>query len=143
MQFYGDMFVGCVQAEPGPMTNGDFTVKDLDSSSDWLKRAGAENFEYNQSMQQLQDAMKEKGGMSSMGMGGGGDGGMPGGEGEGYTWSQTDDEVEVCMDVPAGTKAKAGYGSPPPRVTRVFAARRKRRCSTEGVYTRRYARRYA
>lgn len=108
VQFFGDMFVGCVQAEPGPMTNADFTVKDLDSSSSWLKRAGAENFEYNKSMQQLQDAMREKGGMATAGFGGGGGGGkgMPGGEGEGYAWSQTDDEVEVSVDVPAGTKAK-------------------------------------
>ena len=29
-----------------------------------------------------------------------------GGEGDGYAWSQTDDEVEMVVDVPAGTKAK-------------------------------------
>lgn len=85
------------------MANANFAIKDLDSSSEWLKRAGAENFEYNQSMKQLQDAMREKGGMVG---GGGGDGGMPGGEGEGYTWSQTDDEVEVSVDAPAGTKVR-------------------------------------
>ena len=36
----------------------------------------------------------------------GGDGVMPGGEGDDYAWSQTDDEVEMVVDVPAGTKAK-------------------------------------
>mmetsp|Transcript_20123 Transcript_20123/g.50151 ORF Transcript_20123/g.50151 Transcript_20123/m.50151 type:complete len:378 (-) Transcript_20123:37-1170(-) len=119
VSFYGDMFVGCVQAEPSPMRNEDFFIKDLDSSSPWLKQAGAENYEYNKSMQQLKDAMREKGGMSSMGMGDG-DGGMPGGDGDGYTWSQTDDEVEVSMEVPAGTRArdvKIAFTSTAMRVT--------------------------
>ena len=119
VSFYGDMFVGCVQAEPSPMRNEDFFIKDLDSSSPWLKQAGAENYEYNKSMQQLKDAMREKGGMSSMGMGDG-DGGMPGGDGDGYTWSQTDDEVEVSIEVPAGTRArdvKIAFTSTAMRVT--------------------------
>ena len=95
VSFYGDMFIGCVQAQPEPMRNDDFVVSELNSSSEWLKRASSENYQYNQSMQQLQDAMREKGGMQSVGMGGGGEGGMPSGEGDGYSWSQTDDEVEV------------------------------------------------
>ena len=55
------MFIGAVQSEPSPMHNADFTVRDLDSSAEWLRRAGSENFEYNQSMKQLQDAMRDKG----------------------------------------------------------------------------------
>ena len=105
VSFYGDMYIGAVQSEPSPMHNADFTVRDLDSSAEWLRRAGSENFEYNQSMKQLQDAMREKGGMVGS-LGGDGDGGAPSGEGEGYVWTQTDDEVEVVVNVPAGTKAK-------------------------------------
>jgi hypothetical protein len=104
VSFYGDMYVGAVQSEPSPMCNVDFYVTDLDSSSEWLKRAGAENFEYNQNMKQLQDAMREKGGMS--GGFGNADGGMPGGSGEKYAWTQTDDEVEIVVNAPAGTKAR-------------------------------------
>ena len=104
VRFYGDMYIGAVQSEPSPMCNVDFYVTDLDSSSEWLKRAGAENFEYNQNMKQLQDAMREKGGMS--GGFGNADGGMPGGSGEKYAWTQTDDEVEIVVNAPAGTKAR-------------------------------------
>jgi HSP20 family molecular chaperone IbpA len=106
VSFYGDMYAGSIQAEPSPMVNVDFTVAELDSDAAWLKSAGAENYQYNQSMQQLQDAMREKGGMAGGFGAGGGDGGMPGGEGDGYAWSQTDDEVEIVIEVPEGTKAK-------------------------------------
>ena len=85
------------------MHNTDFLVQDMDSSNDWLKRAVSENLEYNASMQVLQDAMRDKGGMVGGGSSGGG---MPGGVGEGYTWSQTDDEIELTLIVPDGTKAK-------------------------------------
>ena len=107
VRFYGDMFVGAVQSEPSPMHNVDFFVRDLDSSAAWLRNAQSENFAHNQSMQQLQDAMREKGGMVG-GLGGGDDGGggFPCGSGEGYAWTQTDDEVEVVVTVPAGTKAR-------------------------------------
>ena len=88
------------------MVNVDFTVAELDSDAAWLKSAGAENYQYNQSMQQLQDAMREKGGMAGGFGAGDGNGGMPGGEGDGYAWSQTDDEVEMVVEVPEGTKAK-------------------------------------
>jgi len=106
VRFYGDMFVGAVQSEPSPMHNVDFHVRDLDSSADWLRSAQSENFAHDQSMKQLQDAMREKGGMVG-GLGGDDDGGgFPRGSGEGYAWTQTDDEVEVVVNVPAGTKAR-------------------------------------
>ena len=103
VSFYGDMFIGSVLQQPSPMHNTDFLVQDMDSSTDWLKRAVSENLEYNASMQALQDAMRDKGGMVGGGSSGGG---MPGGVGEGYTWSQTDDEIELTLIVPDGTKAK-------------------------------------
>ena len=107
VQFYGDMFVGRIQAEPSPMCNVDFAVKDLSVGSDWLRSAAAENYKHNQSMSELQAAMKDKGGMTTVGFGGtSGDGEMPKGEGEGFKWTQTDDEVEVVVDAGEGTKAK-------------------------------------
>ena len=58
-------------------------------------------------MSELQAAMKDKGGMTTIGFGEeSGDGEMPKGEGDGYRWSQTDDEVEVVVDAGEGTKAK-------------------------------------
>ena len=107
VQFYGDMFVGRVQAEPSPMRNVDFAVADISVGSEWLRAAASENYRYNQSMSELQAAMKDKGGMTTIGFGeGSGDGEMPKGEGDGYRWSQTDDEVEVVVDAGEGTKAK-------------------------------------
>ena len=48
VQFYGDMFVGRVQAEPLPMRNVDFAVADLSVGSEWLRAAAAENYRHNQ-----------------------------------------------------------------------------------------------
>ena len=90
----------CIR-DSSPTHNVDFTVDDLDSQSAWLRAASAENVAHDQAMRQLQDAMREKGAM----VGGGGDG-MPGGAGEGFAWTQTDDEVELSVDVPPGTKAR-------------------------------------
>ena len=88
-----------VQAEPSPMRNVDFAVADISVGSEWLRAAASENYRYNQSMSELQAAMKDKGGMTTIGFGeGSGDGEMPKGEGDGYRWSQTDDEVEVVVD---------------------------------------------
>ena len=103
VDFRGDLYVGAIQAEPSPTHNVDFTVDDLDSQSAWLRAASAENVAHDQAMRQLQDAMREKGAMVG---GGGGDDGMPGGAGEGFAWTQTDDEVELSVDVPPGTKAR-------------------------------------
>ena len=104
VDFRGDLYVGAIQAEPSPTHNVDFTVDDLDSQSAWLRAASAENVAHDQAMRQLQDAMREKGAM----VGGGGDG-MPGGAGEGFAWTQTDDEVELSVDVPPGTKARDAW----------------------------------
>jgi hypothetical protein len=44
--FYGDVFVGRVCAAPGaPMRNGDFSLRDLDSSNAWVQTAAAENYQ--------------------------------------------------------------------------------------------------
>jgi HSP20 family molecular chaperone IbpA len=39
-------------------------------------------------------------------LGGFDEGELPGGEGPGFTWSQTKADVEVCVTLPPGTKAK-------------------------------------
>ena len=110
VQFYGDMFVGRIQAEPSPMCNVDFAVKDLSVGSDWLRSAAAENYKHNQSMSELQAAMKDNGGMTTVGFGGtSGDGEMPKGEGEGFKWTQTDDEVEVVVDAGEGAMTQTKF----------------------------------
>ena len=95
--FNGVAYVGRVRTQPVPARNVDFKVSDMDSNSEWLKRAATENIEYNMEMQRLAATMKEKGVDA--------DDKSKNLEGEdavqGYTWTQNDDDLEVVVDVPS------------------------------------------
>jgi len=113
VSFHGDVFVGAVKTEPQPMRSVDFYLHEMDSSAKWLKLAPMENAEYSLSMKELENAMNTKNGagMQRINMGGGtndidGDGQMPSGDGEGYRWEQTEDEVEISVYVPENVTAK-------------------------------------
>jgi hypothetical protein len=74
------------------MRNIDFLISDMDSSSDWVKTAPAENYQYSLGMKEIEKALNSKGeGSSTMKMGGYEDGDMPGGTDPNgnFTWSQT------------------------------------------------------
>ena len=111
VNFYGDMYIGRVQTKPEPMRNVDFELRDLDSSAAWMRAATMENVEYSKGLKDLEAAMNKNGGLEKINMTGD-DGvaksgnGMPGGAGDNYRWSQTEDEVEVDVDVPPGTTSK-------------------------------------
>eukprot|EP00667_Euglena_gracilis_P021185 EG_transcript_23119 len=95
--FHGDVYVGRVRKEPAPAQNVDFHVHDLDSSSEWLKRAAAENIEYNMEVNRLKAAMEEKGLKADDKAAN-----LQGSDAQkGYSWSQSDDQVEVVVDLPA------------------------------------------
>ena len=108
VNFYGDMFIGRVQTKPEPMRSVDFPLSDLDSSAKWMRMATMENVEYNKGLKELESAMARNGGMETIKMGGAPDASesMPTGQGDGYRWNQTEDEVEVSVDVPPGTTSK-------------------------------------
>jgi hypothetical protein len=40
------------------MRNEDFTVKDLDSTSEWLRTAPSENYQYGVAMQEMQEKLR-------------------------------------------------------------------------------------
>ena len=114
VQFYGDMYIGRVQTKPEPMRSVDFELSDLDSSAPWMRAATMENVEYSKGLKELEAAMASKGGLEKINMTGDGnvaayaDGnGMPSGSGENYRWCQTEDDVEVSVDVPPGTTTKS------------------------------------
>ena len=112
VNFYGDMFIGRVRTKPEPMRSVDFQLKDLDSSATWMRAATMENVEYSKGLKELEDAMNKNGGMEKINMSGddavaSGGNGMPRGASDNYRWSQTEDEVDVDVDVPPGTIAKA------------------------------------
>jgi hypothetical protein len=99
--FFGDVYVGRVQCQPSPMYNIDFTVKDLDSSAAWMKRAAAENYDYGLGMAELRDKMGDQ-------LVGGGQPAEDEGtikEGDGYTWSQGEEDVEIMVDGGEGIKS--------------------------------------
>ena len=114
VQFYGDMYIGRVQTKPEPMRSVDFELSDLDSSAPWMRAATMENVEYSKGLKELEAAMASKDGLEKINMTGDGnvaayaDGnGMPSGSGENYRWCQTEDDVEVSVDVPPGTTTKS------------------------------------
>ncbi|KAJ1488670.1 hypothetical protein T484DRAFT_1938693 [Baffinella frigidus] len=99
-QFYGDIFIGRTQINPSPMRNVDFPLKDLDSSAQWLSRAAAENYEYGMDMRQLKDAMEAtQGGAVSADSSGEK-------QGDGYTWSQSEADVDITVKVDETARAK-------------------------------------
>lgn len=107
VKFHGDIFVGRVAIRASPPCNLDFTVSDLDSSNDWLKAAPAENYEYNLAMQDMNNALSAQQNVQQVNMGGNGsNGSFPEGSHEGYSWTQTSDDVEICVTIPDGTRAK-------------------------------------
>jgi hypothetical protein len=103
--FFGDMFIGRLHGGGGggpPGSNADFTLADMigfDGATPpaWLGRAAQENLE----------RQRREGGAGRAAAAGG----MTADElaargGEGYTWSQTQEDVEVVVPLPEGMRAK-------------------------------------
>jgi hypothetical protein len=107
------MFIGRVQTKPEPMRSVDFPLSDLDSSAQWMRMATMENVEYSKGLKELEAAMGKNGGLEKINMTGDASdvastgNGMPSGKGVNYRWSQTEDEVEVSVDVAPGTVSKS------------------------------------
>eukprot|EP00747_Dinoflagellata_sp_TGD_P068230 gnl/TRDRNA2_/TRDRNA2_155627_c0_seq1.p1 gnl/TRDRNA2_/TRDRNA2_155627_c0~~gnl/TRDRNA2_/TRDRNA2_155627_c0_seq1.p1 ORF type:complete len:285 (+),score=63.97 gnl/TRDRNA2_/TRDRNA2_155627_c0_seq1:97-855(+) len=92
----GDIFVGRVKwAAGGTVTNLDFQVSDLQPSSLWLQRAPVENLQ-EQASTRPEEHAKAQASAS--------DDGKPAcGEGEGYTWKDEGEEVEIVVAIEKGT----------------------------------------
>ena len=113
----GDVFAGAIGiTRDGERVSADFRVSELDGDAAWLKAAKAENYEHGMKMKKFQESLGDRaGGLVSGGIdmtgGGGNGGGMPGGpgvdmNGNAFAWCQTDDEVEIMVDVDADIVAK-------------------------------------
>mmetsp|Transcript_54637 Transcript_54637/g.111565 ORF Transcript_54637/g.111565 Transcript_54637/m.111565 type:complete len:338 (-) Transcript_54637:502-1515(-) len=98
--FYGDVFVSRTQTLPSPMRNVDFTAAELASDAPWIQRAAAENYDYGLGMREVRDAIEEKRVVPSHA------GVDKDSEGEGFKWSQSEEDLEVKVEVPPGTKSK-------------------------------------
>ena len=108
VSFAGDVYVGRVCTQPVPMRNGDFFIKDLDSSNDWIKTAPEENYKYGIGMKEVEAALNSKGNSQQIKLGGFDEGEMPRGAAPdgSYSWTQTNDDVEVVVPLQPGTRAK-------------------------------------
>lgn len=92
--FHGDIYVGRLDhsADPGPR-NVDFTLDDVRPEARWTLSAAEQNMAH-----QATDG--RTGGMSAEELA------NKGGDGEGYTWTQNAEELEVVIPAPPGTKGK-------------------------------------
>eukprot|EP00658_Telonema_sp_P-2_P024715 TRINITY_DN19939_c0_g1_i5.p1 TRINITY_DN19939_c0_g1~~TRINITY_DN19939_c0_g1_i5.p1 ORF type:complete len:318 (+),score=74.03 TRINITY_DN19939_c0_g1_i5:175-1128(+) len=91
---HGDVFLARVAHQP-LVANADMTLEDLKSDADWLQSAAQDNLE-------AQARSMEAGILPDDGPT------APDGEQqeEGYKWSQTEEDLEVLVQVPRGTKSK-------------------------------------
>ncbi len=129
ISFHGDLYVGRVTAQPPPMRNTDFLIKDMDSDCAWVKTAPAENYQYGVGMKEVEAALAKNGNSQQIKVGGFDEGSMPsgggatgaggalvsgggggeGGEGGGgsagtYRWTQTKEDVELVVPLPEGCR---------------------------------------
>ena len=88
---FGDMFIGRLSNA----RNEPFTMLDMDPDQQWLKDAVAQNL-----TRQSMESKYRSGGMTADELN------EKGGAGEGYSWKQTTDDVEVSVPLPTGTRGK-------------------------------------
>mmetsp|Transcript_15216 Transcript_15216/g.35951 ORF Transcript_15216/g.35951 Transcript_15216/m.35951 type:complete len:320 (-) Transcript_15216:90-1049(-) len=94
-QFYGDIFVGRQKWHKGGVVeNIDFKLADLDASAFWAHRAVTENLEFQKDTQPEEHARAQESAGPSM---------PASGAGDGYTWRDEDDALEVVVQVAKGT----------------------------------------
>lgn len=97
-QFYGDVFVGRIQNKPY-LQNVSFRLG-VDTALDapWLQRATAENLEYQQELNRITGRNETQPKIA------GGDGHAK--EENGYSWTQTEEELEVVVPLDASVVSR-------------------------------------
>jgi len=89
VSFHGDMYVGRYVEH----RNVSFSLDDMDPAAPWLKSAAEENMKH-------QAGDGRVGGTSAEELA------TQGGEGDGYSWKQDPEEIEVTVPMPPGTRGK-------------------------------------
>lgn len=98
-QFYGDVFLGRVRTKP---TLGNLSIKvgaDTAPNAAWLQKATMENLEYQTALNSITGKQNETQPAID------GEGGVAKRE-DGYSWTQTEEELEMVVQTPEGTAAK-------------------------------------
>lgn len=98
-KFYGNVFLGRVKAAPILKNVNMILGIDTNPSAPWLQKATMENLEHQMQMNKLT-------GRNELQSSGPGEEGIDKVEKEGYSWNQTEDEVEVKLHVDKNTTSK-------------------------------------
>lgn len=93
----GDIFIGRHKYVGGLVENIDFTLAELEPGSLWLRRAPKENLEFQKETQAENHAKAQEGAAPDA---------PASGAGDGYTWRDEDDELEVEVQIEKGTSKK-------------------------------------
>eukprot|EP00978_Attheya_sp_CCMP212_P020237 scaffold57656_cov61-Attheya_sp.AAC.3 len=97
-KFYGDVFIGRLKSQP-VLTNVDFKLGvDTSSDAEWLQRATMQNLEYQTAINSISGKTDQVQPSAD-----GEDGVAKAEEGGLYSWTQTDEEIELI--VPLGSSA--------------------------------------
>jgi len=97
-EFCGDVYISRQKWSPeGKVHNMSFKLGELDTSSLWIRRAGTENLEFQKATRPEEHAEAQAGGVGDA---------PASGEGDGYSWRDEAEEVEVLVQMPAGTAKK-------------------------------------
>jgi CS domain len=96
-QFYGDVFIGRVKTRPYIQNVSLQISNDTSPDAAWLKQATSDNLEYQLEMNRLTGREDLQAAIV-------GTDGKEGNE-DGYTWTQTDEELEIIIPAPSHTIA--------------------------------------
>jgi len=92
-QFYGDVFLGRVHKRGATLIrNMSFPLIDTNPNSDWLQQGATQNLEYQMELNQITGRNETQPNVA-------GSNGVSSQE-DGYTWTQTEEEVEVVAPLP-------------------------------------------
>lgn len=97
-EFFGDIFIGRQRwSKNGTIENIDFKLADLAPGSLWLRRAATENLETQKATRPDDHAYAQATGGSDE---------PASGQGDGYTWRDQGNDMEVVIEVEKGTSKK-------------------------------------
>lgn len=97
-QFYGDVFLGRVKAMGGRLVNVSLTLEEANLQADWLQSATMDNLNHQMQMNEITGS---KAGQPSVA-------GLDASKHEdGYEWRQTEEELEVTLQLPTETTSKS------------------------------------
>jgi len=101
--FHGDIFVAREVTGASGRNLVDFRMEDMSSSAAWMKSAAQANYEHHLATKKMHDQMGDS--FQHVNLSDHGDN-LTGGSFDNYSWTQSTEEVEVRVPIPATMKAR-------------------------------------